>query len=204
MKHFVIGVAGGSGCGKSTLSYDLKAKYPDLIEVVHFDDYQKEEVDVPFLDGIRNWDHPDAINFKQLHHDLTQLMNDKQVTVMTKSSILNPTYEEKGRIKHTLEPKKIIIVEGYLTFYDKKIKDLFDLTIFLDCPISESMKRRDKIICGDDYDGYNTKILIPMHAKYVEPTKKLADMTIDVVKNDKDDVFDIVHDKLDALGVFSD
>ena len=202
MKHFVIGVAGGSGCGKSTLSYGLKAKYPKLIEVVHFDDYQKEETDVPLLDGTRNWDHPDAINFKQLHQDLTQLINNKQVTVMTKSSIINPTYEEKGRIKHTLDPKKIIIVEGYLAFHDKKIRKMFDFSIFLDCPISESMKRRDKIICGDDSDGYNTKILIPMHAKYVEPTKKTADMTLDVVKNNKDDVFGIVHKKLAELGVF--
>ena len=51
---------------------------------------------------------------------------------MTKSSILNPKYEKNGRIKHKLEPKKIIIVEGYLAFYDKKIRDMFDLTIFLD------------------------------------------------------------------------
>ena len=202
MKHFVIGVAGGSGCGKSTLSYGLKAKYPDIIEVVHFDDYQKEETDVPFLDGIRNWDHPDAINFKQLHRDLIQLIGNKQVTVMTKSSILNPTYEEKGRIKHIMEPKKIIIVEGYLAFYNRKIREMFDLTIFLDSPISESMKRRDKIICGDN-NKYNTKILFPMYAKYVEPTKKAADMIIDVMANDKDDVFGIVHNKLNEIDVFS-
>ena len=56
MSHFLIGIAGGSGCGKSTLSYRLKDKYPDLIEVVHFDDYQKEEIDVPFLEGMKRRD----------------------------------------------------------------------------------------------------------------------------------------------------
>ena len=96
MKHFLIGIAGGSGCGKSTLSYGLKNKYPDLIEVVHFDDYQKEEMNIPFLEGMRNWDHPDAINFKQLYSDLIQLKNNNEIAVMTKSSILNPTYEKKG------------------------------------------------------------------------------------------------------------
>ena len=198
MKHFLIGIAGGSGCGKSTLSYGLRDKYPDLIEVVHFDDYQKEEMDVPFFEGMRNWDHPDAINFEQLYSDLIQLKNNKEVEIMTKSSILNPAYEEKGRIKHVLRSKKIIIVEGYMSLYDKKIRDLFDFKIFLDIPISESMKRRDKITYNDESE-YNNKILIPMHIKYVEPIKKTADLSIDVIKNTKDEVYKIVHDKLIEL-----
>lgn len=201
MKHFLIGIAGGSGCGKSTLSYGLKNKYPDLIEVVHFDDYQKEEMSIPFLEGMRNWDHPDAINFKQLYSDLIQLKNNNEIAVMTKSSILNPTYEKKGRIKHILKPKKIIIVEGYMTFQDKRIRELFDLKIFLDIPISESIKRRDKITYNDESE-YNNKILIPMHTKYIEPTKKTADLSISVLKNNKDEVYKIVRDKLIEFKLF--
>ncbi len=201
MKHFLIGIAGGSGCGKSTLSYGLKNKYPDLIEVVHFDDYQKEEMNIPFLEGMRNWDHPDAINFKQLYSDLIQLKNNNEIAVMTKSSILNPTYEKKGRIKHILKPKKIIIVEGYMTFQDKRIRELFDLKIFLDIPISESIKRRDKITYNDESE-YNNKILIPMHTKYIEPTKKTADLSISVLKNNKDEVYKIVRDKLIEFKLF--
>ena len=198
MNHFLIGIAGGSGCGKSTLSYGLRDKFPDLIEVVHFDDYQKEEMDVPFFKGMRNWDHPDAINFEQLYQDLLQLKDNQTVKIMTKSSILNPTYEEKGRIQHILEPKKIIIVEGYMTLQNNKIRDLFDLKIFLDIPIDESMKRRDKITYNDETE-YNNKILIPMHKKYVEPSKENADLSIDVLKNDKDEVFKIVFDKLTEI-----
>ena len=204
MKHFLIGIAGGSGCGKSTLSYGLKNNHPNLIEVVHFDDYQKEEIDIPFFKGIRNWDCPDTINFKQLYSDLIQLKNSKEVEVMTKSSILNPTYEEEGRIKHILKPKKIIIVEGYMTFQDKRIRELFDLKIFLDIPISESMRRRDKIIYNSDKEEseYNNKILIPMHTKYVEPTKKTADLLINVLKNNKEEVYKIVQDKLIEFKLF--
>ena len=198
MNHFLIGIAGGSGCGKSTLSYGLKDKYPDLIEVVHFDDYQKEEVNIPFFEEMRNWDHPDAINFQQLYQDLLQLKEDKEVKVMTKSSILNPTYEEKGRIQHILIPKKIIIVEGYLALQNKKISDLFDLKIFLNISINKSMKRRNKITYNDESE-YNNKILIPMHKKYVKPSKEIADLSIDVLKNDKDEVYKIVFDKLNEL-----
>ena len=198
MDPFLIAFAGGSGCGKSTLAYRLKDRYPNLIEIVHFDDYQKEEVDVPFFKGMRNWDHPDAINFEQLHSDLIQLKSSKTVEVMTKSNVLNPAYEENGRIKHILRPKKIIIIEGYMTLHDKKIRDLFDLKIYLDIPIDESMKRRNKITYNDE-SAYNNTILIPMHSKYVAPTKALADFSIDVVKNNKDEVFNIVNDKLSEL-----
>lgn len=202
MKHFLIGIAGGSGCGKSTLSYRLRDKYPDLIEVVHFDDYQKEEMDVPFFEGMRNWDHPDAINFEQLYSDLIQLKNSKEIEVMTKSSILNSTYEEKGRIKHILKPRKIIIVEGYMSLHNKKIRELFDFKIFLDIPISESIERRDKITYNDESE-YNNKILIPMHIKYIEPAKKIADLSIDVLKNNKDEVYKIVYDNLIKLKFLS-
>ena len=202
MKHFLIGIAGGSGCGKSTLSYRLRDKYPDLIEVVHFDDYQKEEMDVPLFEGMRNWDHPDAINFEQLYSDLIQLKNSKEVEVMTKSSILNSTYEEKGRIKHILKPRKIIIVEGYMSLHNKKIRELFDFKIFLDIPISESIERRDKITYNDESE-YNNKILIPMHIKYIEPAKKIADLSIDVSKNNKNEVYKIVYDNLIQLKFLS-
>jgi uridine kinase len=202
MDHFLIGIAGGSGCGKSTLSYGLKDKYPDLIEVVHFDDYMKEEIDIPFFEGIRNWDHPDTINFERLYNDLIQLKNNKEVKVMTKSNILNPTYEEKGRIEHVLKPKKIIIIEGYMALYDKKIRDLFDFKIFLNIPITESMKRRDKITYNDELD-YNNKILVPMHTKYVAPTKNLANLSIDVLKNDKYAVYEIVYNKFIELKLLS-
>lgn len=200
MNHFIIGIAGGSGCGKSTLSYRLKDRYPTIIEVVHFDDYQKEEVDVPFFESMRNWDHPDAINFKKLRTDLISLIGDKQVEVMTKSSILNPAYEKTGRMQHILKPKKIIIIEGYLALHDKNIRNLFNLKIFLDIPIKESMKRRDKVTYNDESE-YNDKILIPMHSKYIAPAKKIADLTIDVMKNDKKEVFDIVHKKLSELNL---
>ena len=202
MTHFIIGIAGGSGCGKSTLAYGLKDKYPDLVEVVHFDDYQKEEVNVPLFENMRNWDHPDAINFEQLYSDLIQLINNQKVEIMTKSSVLNPSYEKKGRIKHILNPNKIIIVEGYLALYDKKIRELFDLKIFLDIPISESMKRRNKITYNNESE-YNNKILVPMHLKYVVPTEDKADLSLDVVKNNKDKVFNIIHNKLSELKILS-
>jgi uridine kinase len=202
MNHYFIGIAGGSGCGKSTLSYRLRKEFPDLIETVHFDDYQKEERDVPLFKGMKNWDHPEAIDFEKLYQDLRQLQSNQQVKVMTKNSIINPSYEQEGRIQHILEPKKIIIVEGYMVFQNEKVRDLLDFKIFLDISIEKSVQRRNKITYNDE-EAYNDKILVPMHKKYVEPSKAIADLSIDVLKNDKEQVYQIIVDTLVEMKLLS-
>jgi len=168
----LILISGGSGSGKTTLAYKLKT--PDT-EIINFDDYQKEEKDVPMLEGMRNWDHPDAIDFDSLYNDIRQLLDGKEVKVMTKSLVLNPDYEKNGRIPIVLKPKKIIILEGYLSMHDKRIRELADVKIFLNIPIKISLARRDKVTYYNE-DEYNKKVLIPMHKKYVEPQKKFADI----------------------------
>jgi uridine kinase len=183
-----IGISGGSGSGKSTLAYGLQELYPDLIEVVHFDDYQKKKEHVPIHHGMANWDHPDAIDFDGILKDLMTLKNGKDITVMTKSAKYNPDYEKKGRIPHTLKARNIIIVEGYMVLTDSRIRDFFDYKIYLDLNFDERMSRRTKFIDPE----YTRKILLPMHKEYVETSKKYADIVIDIGKYDKKEVRDLV------------
>ena len=81
---FIIGIAGASGSGKSTLATHIKKKYSEKVEVIHFDDYQKEEKEVPLLENMRNWDHPDAIDFEKLLNDIKKLKNKEEVTEKAK------------------------------------------------------------------------------------------------------------------------
>ena len=64
------------------------------------------------------------------------------------------------------------------------------------------MKRRNKITYNNESE-YNNKILVPMHLKYVVPTEDKADLSLDVVKNNKDQVFNIIHNKLSELKILS-
>lgn len=197
MTNHVIAIVGGTGSGKSTLAYSLLDKFPELIEIMHFDDYQKLEPNVPIQHGMRNWDCPNAIDFDQLIDDLNQLKNNKDVKMMTKDKKLNPNYETNGRIRipRIMHSKKIIILEGYLALWSAKVRKLIDYTIFLDIHIGESLKRRDKVI-DHDADEYNKKILIPGHIKYVESTKRFANLVINVEKTDKEDMIQIAIQKL--------
>jgi len=189
--HYLIGIAGGSGSGKSTLAYALQDMFPDLIEVVHFDDYHSVE-QVPIHHGMKNWDHPDAIDFVKLLQDLQSLKGGQSVEVMTKSEKYNPDYKKHGRIPHTINAKEVIIVEGYMALTDERIRELYDYSIFLDLPADKRMERRTKFINQE----YVEKILLPMHKQYVEPTKKFADMLIDISNKDAKEVLDIALDKL--------
>ncbi len=127
-KTHCIGIAGGSGSGKSTLAVALAKKYPEQIAVLHLDDYGAKKENIPMLNGFLNREHPDAIRFDDLHRDLHALQNGHAITVRTKSELYNPGYtlEDDNKIEYTIEPKHIIIVEGYLVFHDTRIRDLMD------------------------------------------------------------------------------
>jgi len=196
---YLVGITGGSGSGKSTLAYGLQVKFPDLIEVVHFDDYQKAEEDVPIHQGMKNWDHPDAINFSNLLKDLKLLKNGKSVQIMTKSTKHNPQYEENGRIPYVMEAKKIILVEGYMALTNDDIRKLYDFTIFLDLSSKERIKRRTKFINPE----YKNKVLLPMHEQHVESTKNFADIVINVEKYNEQEVQELVLRKLKSLKIIS-
>lgn len=185
---YIIGITGGSGSGKSTLAYGLKDKFPDLIEIVHFDDYQKDKEEVPVHHGMSNWDHPDAINFEKLLKDLNLIKSGKNVEIMTKSEKYNPKYEKIGRIKHIMKSKKIIIVEGYMALQNKKVRDLYSFTIFLDLNENERMRRRTKFL----NPRYNEKILFPMNKEHVESTKKFAKMIVHVEKYNNKEVLNLI------------
>lgn len=193
---FLIAIAGGSGSGKSTLAYGLKDKYPDLIEVVHFDDYQKQRGEVPVHHDLDNWDHPEAIDFLKLLRDLKSLKEGKEVTIMTKSEKYNPKYREVGRIPLLLKPREIIILEGYMSLVNEKIRAMLDYSIFLDLHDEERIKRRTKL----NQQNYVEKVLLPMHKEHVEPTKKFADIVIDVTQHSISEAQSLVLSKFKEKG----
>lgn len=196
----IIGIAGGSGSGKSTFAVDFCKKYSDKCVVIHLDDYFKHTEEVNLLDGFRNWDHPDAVDFDKLYKDIVSLKNSESVKILTKSELYNPHYDHtlKNKLEIVLEPKEILLAEGYLAFYDKRIRDLMDYKIYLDIPIQESTKRRSANKFALDNE-YFEKVLVPMYKEFVVPTKDFADYMLDVSKLNKEEVFDNLDDILKMI-----
>jgi len=186
----LIGIAGGSGSGKSTLAYGLRDRFPTLIEVVYFTDYQKPIEKIPFHQCMRNWDCPEAIDFDRLLLDLSLLKSGKDVEIMTKNERYNPTYTADWKRKlHVMRARKIIIVEGYMALTDERVRRLYDMTIFLDlCPEERMRRRRKKFMSSE----YIKRILLPMQEQYVEPTKRFASLVIDTARHSGEELQEIV------------
>lgn len=190
----IVGIAGGSGSGKTTLAIGLYKKYPKKISLLHLDDYFKELEEVPTVDGMLNWDDPRVIRFDDLYKDIVSLMHNQAVTIMTKSELYNPGYDQKlgNKIPYTVEPRPVILVEGYLAFYDMHIREIMARKIYLDISIEESLRRRTKP--GDE--NYYDKILIPMHKQFIEPTKQYADLIINTAKSSVEETYSVVEESL--------
>ena len=83
-----------------------------------------------------------------------------------------------------VEPHDVIIVEGIMALYDKKLRDLMDLKIFVDAEPDERLLRvieRDIAERGHPLEMLIDKyrnVLKPMHDEFIEPTKQHADIII--------------------------
>ncbi|HVX57987.1 MAG TPA: hypothetical protein VHA37_09785, partial [Candidatus Saccharimonadales bacterium] len=172
----IIGIAGGSGAGKSTVCQTLIAQEPATFEVIHLDDYHRhrQEPGLPMLHGMINWDHPDIMRWDDLIHDVQRLRQGETFTIKTKDRADNPDYAQHRRtVSRVLQPKPVLLVEGYLALYKPELRQLFDKTFYLELAHDDRMSRRDKgrLVGGDEYTRH---VLIPMHERYVEPTKQYA------------------------------
>ena len=83
-----------------------------------------------------------------------------------------------------IEPKKVIIVEGILIFENKPLRDLMDIKIFVDTDADIRLCRRVKRDVNKRgrslesvLEQYQNTVK-PMHEKYVEPSKKFANIIV--------------------------
>ncbi len=180
-----VGIAGGTGAGKSTVCISLIEAFPEQIGLVHLDDYFNKREVVPVVDGMVNWDHPGAINFQKLIDDLEELRAGRAITIMTKSEKYNPRYKEIGKIALAIEPKPIVLVEGYLALWDRTLRNSYSTSFFLDVPHDIRIHRRTKFVDQRYFD----RVLVPMHEKFVETTKRFASHVIDVGTRPVEQVF---------------
>lgn len=83
-----------------------------------------------------------------------------------------------------VEPKPVIIVEGIMTLVNRRLREMMNLKIFVDCEDDIRLIRnieRDTIDRGrtvtDVIDRY-IKVLKPMHDQFIEPSKRHANIII--------------------------
>lgn len=178
----VIGIAGGTGSGKTTVVRKLFEQLPEnKVAIISQDSYYKDNSHIPPEERQKiNFDHPNSIEFELLREHIKQLKNGEKIEEPTYSYLTCTRQKETN----TVEPKDVLIVEGILILTDKKLRELFDIKIFVYADDDDRLGRvinRDILERGRSVDKVlerYSKSVKPMHLQFIEPSKIYADLII--------------------------
>ena len=180
----IIGIAGGTASGKTTVAKRLVEAQKDIsyVAMLRLDDYYKDLSHLPLEERKNvNFDHMDTFDFDLLVEDINKLKNGK--------TIYSPVYDY---VNHTrvigdsreVKPSDVIIVEGIHALAEPKLRELYDIKIYVDTEDDIRFIRRLKRDIKDRgrtmesvINQYLTTVR-PMHLQFVEPSKRYADIII--------------------------
>lgn len=183
-KVVTIGVAGGTASGKSTISSAILEQVGEsnMVHILH-DSYYRSWYDL-VEDGESshdiNFDHPDSLETDLMIEHIRQLQQLQGVDVPVYDFLIDERSKETIRV----EPRPVILVEGILVLDDPKLRELFDIKIFVDAPADLRFIRRlrrdiaDRGRVLDSVIEQYLKTVRPMHEAFVEPSKRYADIIV--------------------------
>jgi len=177
----VIGIAGGTGSGKTTLMKNIMACFEGQVTVLSHDNYYKRHDELPYEERCKlNYDEPAAFDTSLMVYHLEQLRSGHAIDCPVYDFTVHNRSGETVRIV----PRRVIIVEGILIFENEALRDLMDIRIFVDTDADIRLCRRIKRDVnkrGRTLESvllqYQTTVK-PMHEKYVEPSKKYANIVV--------------------------
>jgi uridine kinase len=128
----------------------------------------------------QNFDHPSSLETELMVHHVQALSEGNSIEV--------PLYDFKNHVRknETIElyPKPVILIDGILIFFEKKLRELMNLKLYVDTDSDVRLIRRlrrdiierqrsvDSVL--DQYERF----VRMMHLEFVEPTKRYADIII--------------------------
>jgi len=188
---FLIGVAGGTASGKSTvcekIMENLKMNQENVErQVIHLsqDSFYRElrgAEKAKAAKGLFNFDHPDAFDNDLMLACLQDIVNGRPTKV--------PVYDLKTNSRlsnQTITPSQVDVVlfEGILTFYSPKVREMFDMKLFIDTDADSRLAKR--VLKDVDELGRDMDVVLHQYIQFVKPafeefcipTKKFADVII--------------------------
>jgi uridine kinase len=182
MKPFLIGIAGGTGSGKTTVAKRIyQSLHLDSAVFIDHDAYYKELGHLPLEERRQiNFDHPDSLDNDLLIEQLGALLDGRAIDKPEYDFVAHTRAAHSTRV----EPRDVILVDGILLFADARLREMFDLKIFVDTDADVRFirrLRRDLEVRGRELDTVIEQYLgtvRPMHFEFVEPSKRYADVIL--------------------------
>lgn len=184
MKPFLIGITGGTASGKTTIARKLVANGgSDQVALLELDRYYRSQAHLtPEQRATVNYDHPDALEFDLLVHQLKQLLGGAPIHA--------PVYDFASHCRRPtqttlIKPLPVIIVEGILLCTDATLLKLFNLKVFVHTEEEVRLSRRvdrDVRERGRSVESVKAQwhaTVQPMHLQFCEPGRQCADLVVD-------------------------
>lgn len=182
----IIAIAGPSGSGKSlfaqTLCEELRGEAPGLpLALIKEDAYYRDQTHLSFAEReVVNYDHPQAIEQDLLAAQLNRLRSGEPIEV--------PVYDYAQHTRSdrtvTVEPARVIVVEGILLLTNKALREAFDMRFYMDTALDVCLLRRiqrDVRERGRTLESvikqYEATVR-PMYQEFIAPSSRHADMVI--------------------------
>lgn len=180
----IVEVAGGSASGKtSAVAAKVRDAFGEDAQIISMDNYYKG---LAFMNeeagkgNNLNWDQPEALDLEQLKEDLSCLKSG-QPTSLPRYDF--PTWSSVPK-SVPANPTKVIIVEGLFAL-NEQVAPVGDVHAFVEIGAHGRIMRRlmrDVVErpgkAPQDIIKYFADVVEPMHERYIQSTKKNADIVI--------------------------
>lgn len=176
----LVAVVGGSGAGKSWLIDRLLAFYGAGATRIQLDDFYRDRSHLPL--GRRpylNFDAPAAIDWPAARRVLASCRAGRQPALPRYDFVSLGVSRRRG---WRLRP--FVFVDGLWLLHRPWLRDLFDLSLFLDVPTALRCRRRlerDVVERGYTSAGVRLQLrqrVLPQHVRYVAPQRRHADLVL--------------------------
>jgi len=189
---FMIGVAGGTASGKSTVcktimsrlaEHEVKNLEKQVVSISQDSFYRElnEEESILAAKGQFNFDHPDAFDSDLMEKCLDDILVGKPTKIPVYDFLTNSRVANKFTV---IYPSDVVLVEGILIFYSPRLREFFNLKLFVDADADTRLARR--VFRDIEERGRNlehvlnqyTTLVKPAFEEFCIPTKKFADVIV--------------------------
>ncbi|KAJ4356230.1 ribosylnicotinamide kinase [Didymosphaeria variabile] len=182
----LLGISGPSSSGKTTLSRLLRDVFPpDQLTILHLDDFYLTDAEIPFQNGIQDWDCIESLNLPHLQQTLAYIkehgnsppdfVSKEDRNSVGEHGVSQDSVEKaRQRIRKVMEEmgwkRRICVVDGFLLFSEemKEVRELFDVKMFMRTSYATAKRRREArsgyvTLEGfwEDPPGYVDKVVWP-------------------------------------------
>ncbi len=154
---------------------------PERLSLIKLDSYYIERNHEPIeVRAAANYDHPDAFDW--------DLLNDHMAALTSGGTVEVPVYDyaihDRSDRSEIVEATRVVVVEGILVLWEPRLRERFDLKIFVDTPADLRIirrLRRDVAERGRTPESILDQYLDtvrPSHELFIEPSKRYADVIV--------------------------